>query len=118
MPQEWIPIILFISCAAVAICFLTLHFKHKHKLQETLQLSIEKGQALSPDTIDSLLAKSKPFDDLKKAIILISLGLAISVFLALLPNLDAMDAISIGTFPAILGLGYIVIWKLRPTYDL
>ncbi len=117
MALEWVPIVLFISSSAVAICFLILHFKHKHKLQETLQLAIEKGQILSPETVDSLLTKNKPFDDLKKAIILLTLGLGISVFLALLPNSDAMDAIAIGTFPAILGLGYIIIWKLRPKYD-
>lgn len=117
MAGEWVPIILFISFAVVMVAYLHLHFKYKQRLQDTLQLAIEKGQELSSETVDALLVKKQPFADLKRGIIFISFGIALSVFLLLLSKNEANDAFAIGTFPIIIGLGYITVWKLRPKYD-
>ena len=117
MAGEWVAITAFVLIAATVITFLILHFKYKQRLQDTLHLAIENGQQLSTQTVDALMIKNKPFVDLKKGVILITLGIAFSICLLIVPNKDAMDALPFGVFPMIIGLGYIVVWRLRPKFD-
>ena len=117
MHDLWVPITLFLSFAAICITYLTLHFKYKQRLQDTLKLAIEQGQTLSAETVNSLLVKNKPFADLKKGVLLIALGFSVSIFMGLMTNNDVSEAIAFGVIPVMMGLAYIVVWKLRPKYD-
>lgn len=125
MHDNWVPIILFMSLAGIIVSFLFLHYKHKQRLQDTLQLAIEKGQQLSAETINSLLINNQgdgafrtPFNDLKKGVILIFLGLALTLFGVLVADpYEYINAIAIGSFPIVMGLAYLTIWKLAAKFQ-
>ncbi|MCU4675889.1 DUF6249 domain-containing protein [Catenovulum sp. 2E275] len=111
-----VPVAFFVTLAVIVVAALFINYKNKSQIQQTLQLSIEKGQDLSPDLVKQLL-RDKPFNDLKKGITLISIGLALAVFSLFDISEQDFELVGIGLIPVIIGLGYIVIWKLRPKFD-
>jgi hypothetical protein len=113
MHGNWIPIILFLSLAFVCLGYLFFHYQNKNKLQDTLQLAIEKEQVLSPEIIEKLLNKSNPQADLKRGIILISTGVAIALFGVISTDVERGFA-AFAIFPTMIGIGYLLVWKLKP----
>ena len=111
-----VPVAFFIALTIIVVTALYINHKNKSKIQDTLQLSIDKGQDLSPDLVKAIL-RDKPFDDLKKGVILITIGLSIAVFSLFDATEQDFEMIGIGLIPVIVGLGYIVVWKLRPKFD-
>lgn len=116
MEATLVPIVLFAAIAVIVVAALYINHKNKAKMQDTLQLSIEKGQELSPDVIKAML-KDNPFNDLKKGIVLISIGLAVAVFSLFDATEQDFEMVGIGLIPVIIGLGYVLIWKLRPKFE-
>lgn len=117
MAEEWIPIVLFMCVTVIIVAVQILNSKHKEKVQDTLQKSIDSGQALSPDVINAMLVKNRPFEDMKKGIILIFIGLAIVTFSLLSGHWNAAKVMAVGAIPIIVGIGYVVIWKMRTKFE-
>ncbi|TLU66833.1 hypothetical protein FE810_04825 [Thalassotalea litorea] len=102
--------IIFISFSAVAFSFLFFSYRNKIALQQTLRLALEKGQGLSPESIEKILqTQSAPQKDFKRGILLVCLAVATALF-GMLDGLDT-DVIGISLFPLALGIGYLVVWK-------
>ena len=108
-----IPISLFI--AGVLIVFLIMYFKAKTRagVQKTIRLALEKGNELTPELLDRLAApKQSQSSDLRRGVIALSIGIGFAIFGTVIGEPDAVrPLIGVGMFPAIIGIGYLILWK-------
>lgn len=114
-----VPITFFLAVAIITVSFMFFNSKSKKQLQETLQLAIEKGETLSPETIEKLLDKKRPFADLKRGIIFIAFGIAFALFGIFSPagELETKVMIGFSMFPIIIGFAYILVFKLHEKFE-
>lgn len=114
MNDEWIPIILFLSIAAVVIGFLHFNSMTRQAKQVTIQAAIQRGDALTPELIAAISnERSTPASDYRRGVLLISLGIGLAVF-GQFVDPDETDLLGIAAIPAILGLGNLFVWKFGP----
>ncbi|MCC3861460.1 DUF6249 domain-containing protein [Pseudemcibacter aquimaris] len=89
--------------------------KDKEKIQETINKAIDSGQSLTPETIKALGGKAHgaAFQDLRKSVILISLGIAMLILAQVIPDDEAPQIVSgLASFPIVLGVGYYLVYCL------
>lgn len=111
MAGEWIPIMGVLGTAATIIAYFYYNAQSKDKLQKTLRAAIDKGQPLSEDLLRTLAGPSTGFRDLRKAVILIAFGLAIGIFGTIVDG-GITEVSAVGLFPGLVGVGYLVVWRL------
>ena len=116
--------------AAIILVPNYLRHKDREKMHETLRLAYEKGQPVPPEMIEALQSKeplrpmSTPDRDLRRAVILISVGLGFAIlgygiWYGLMSVDDTAAYISggstagVGAIPGMIGLGYLVLWFTR-----
>ena len=116
MADDLIPIVMFLSLAAVFIFLFWFRYRAREGMQQTIRLALDKGHELTPEIIDRLgHPKAGKYKDLRLGII----WLAIAVGLALIavavpdPTGHAMRGTLAGAaLPFAIGLGYLVIYFL------
>jgi hypothetical protein len=83
--------------------------RQKH---ETLRIMVEKGADIPPAFLDPPASR---ITDLRKGILLLASGLGLGLFLLVLSawEPEAIRGAPVGLFPALLGLGYLLVWKLE-----
>jgi hypothetical protein len=112
-----IPIVSVIATAVVLCVWLVLRYRHRVELQRTVRGALEKGQALTPELIESLgHPRHTRESDLRKALIWLALGIACGAFGLLVGEPDAVRPfLAIGAFPFLIGIAYLVIWRFGET---
>lgn len=115
MEDIFVPISIF--AAVVAIVWLFSHYNYKKRLtaHETLRLTLEKGQEVSPELIERMSFLNDPIkSDLRRGVLLIAFGVAFIILGAIMPH-DEPEAmrgiIGVSSFPVVLGLAYLGLWK-------
>lgn len=108
-----VPIAVF--TAGVLIVFVVMYFKAKTRagVQKTIRLALEKGNELTPELLDRLAApKQSQSSDLRRGVIALSIGIGFALFGSIIGEPDAVrPMIGVGMFPAIIGIGYLILWK-------
>jgi hypothetical protein len=100
--------------------------RDRAQLHETLRVAYEKGQPVPPELIESLQSKvqpqlSTPESDLRRAIVLISVGLGLALlgyglWFGLMAASDTAAYITggavagSGAIPGLIGLAYLILW--------
>ncbi len=111
--EIFIPISVFI--AGVLVVFVVMYFKAKNRagVQKTIRLALEKGNELTPELLDRLAApKQRQSSDLRRGVIALSIGIGFAVFGTIIGEPEAVrPMIGVGMFPAIIGIGYLILWK-------
>ncbi|MEM9404193.1 MAG: DUF6249 domain-containing protein [Pseudomonadota bacterium] len=110
-----IPIVSVIIIGLVVIAYFHYRAKNRSQLQTTIQQAIEKGNELTPELIDRLAGpKPGPDRDLRRALVWLALGVGFILFGAIIQDEDAFRGMSaIGMFPLLIGVAYMVMWKLN-----
>jgi len=115
MVQLWVPIAAFFSIAFVVYIFLYFKSKGRADIQCTIRQAMDKGTELSPEMIEKMnYVKSPRVLDLRRGIVLLSLGIAI--FLASWISGNLSETGPIAMFPLFVGLGFLAVWKIN-LYD-
>jgi hypothetical protein len=98
--------------ATVIIVFLPLFFRWRREqvLHQTLRAMVEKGVEIPLELITPQRSKA---NDLRRGVILVGLGVGLSLFLALLPEVPP-GVWAAGLIPALMGAGYLIVWRLQP----
>ena len=115
----FVPIVMFIAIAVVACVGLYMRHRTSQAVQETVRTAIEKGQELTPEILERLgqqAPKRRPADlklaDLRRGVILISVGLGIAAFGTLVGEDHATrPLLAIGALPFMIGVAYLGLWK-------
>lgn len=110
--EELIPIVLFLTIGGVFALAFVLKYKTRHDVQNTVRAAIERGEALSPELIETLATSIvSPYADLRKGVISLALGAAGVAFAVLLGEEDASGPImAVAAFPIVVGLAYLGLW--------
>ncbi len=108
-----VPGIVFASLTAISYLILYFSFRKRRETLDTVRVAIQSGQTLPASFLEALESKSKPTpdSDLRKAVLLIAVGLSGMVVLASLAEEEASRAWSIGLVPTLLGVGYLFLWR-------
>ncbi len=111
MSDYWIPITICISISVIAIARLWLEYKNKAQIQLTIRKALENGEHLSTDVLDKIgVVKHAHTIDLRRAVTLLALGIAIIIAGSLLNALNA--AFAIAAFPITLASAFLLLWKI------
>jgi hypothetical protein len=115
----------------VAIVFLTLFgapvlivavimyfgFSKNRMMHRTIRMMVEKGQPVPP----ALLAPPSPAvrqrSDMRRGVVLVMIGLGLMLFLGAVNEWEG-GAWAIGVIPFLVGLGYLLVWKLEGSKDI
>lgn len=115
MEEVFVPIAFF--GGVIAITWLFSHYNYKKRLtaHETLRLTVEKGQEVSPEMVERMSYLSDPVkSDLRRAILLIAFGIAFVVLAFIMP-LDDDEALrgmlAVASVPVVLGIAYLGLWR-------
>jgi Na+/alanine symporter len=112
--EVFIPLTFF--AMIVGIVWLFQHFAAKKRMEafKTLQVAIEKGQPLTPETLQSMARLRSPFADLRWGIIFISIALGFASFATIISweatgeMLDVRRGLyGVATFPLFLGIAFL-----------
>ena len=113
----WIALIVLIGCVAVfgtpiAIVGLILYFSFSRSraMHKTVRMMVEKGQPV-PEALLNPPPVVRQRSDLRRGVILCMVGAGIMVFLGAVNDWEG-GAWSLGFIPFIIGLGYLLVWKL------
>ena len=109
----FVPIVMFIAIAVVLCVYYYLRHRTGQAVQETVRAAIEHGQQLTPEILERLRQPPQPKkSDLRRGVILISVGLGIAAFGALVGEDDAMrPLLAIGSLPFLIGIAYLGLWR-------
>lgn len=115
-PDTFIPATFF--GAIVLVVWLFQHFSHKKRIEafQTLRLAIEKGQPLTPETLESMARISSPIADLRRGIVFVAVAAGFASFAMIIGSSPQMDSngrevtralLGIATFPLFIGLAFL-----------
>mgnify|MGYP000026450666 CR=1 FL=1 len=112
MSDYWIPIAICISISLIAITRLWLEYKNKAQIQLTIRKALENGEHLSADLLNQIgVVNHSHTIDLRRAITLLALGIAVITSGSLLNFLNV--AFAIAAFPITLAIAFLVLWKIK-----
>ena len=116
-----VPIILFVAIAVVLCVYFFLRHRTAQSVQETVRTAIEQGQQLTPEILERLgqtprRAKSEKSEksenaDLRRGVILITIGLGILAFVELSGQFRPGAGPAFGSLPFLVGIAYLGLWK-------
>jgi hypothetical protein len=111
----FIPITFF--AMVVGLVWLFQHFALKKRIEafQTLRFAIEKGQTITPETLESMARMSSPIADLRRGIVFVSIALGFAAFAVILAGNRTGDEwpevmrglLGVATFPLFVGLGFL-----------
>ena len=111
MSDYWIPITICISISVIAIARLWLEYKNKAEIQATLRKALDNGEHLSIEVLDKIgVVNHANTLDLRRAVTLSALGIAVIAAGALLNILNV--AFAIAAFPLTLAIAFLLLWKI------
>ncbi|MDE0052936.1 MAG: DUF6249 domain-containing protein [Gammaproteobacteria bacterium] len=113
--EAMIPIVLFVAIAVVLCVYFYLRHRTSQSVQDTVRAAIEQGQQLTPEILERIgqapqRAKSGN-SDLRRGVILITVGLGILAFMELSGNFKPLAGLAVGSLPVLIGIAYLGLWR-------
>ena len=104
----------FVAPALVIAYFIRSRTQYRLAMQETLRMAIDKGETLTPETLENLNStRREPDADRRTALILLSLGAAAMAVGFMNGDLEGFKYA--GIFPFCMGIALLLNYKLRTT---
>jgi Domain of unknown function (DUF6249) len=109
-----VPIVLFLT--PVLGIWLFQHFSLKRRIEafKVLTFAIEKGQPLTPETLESMARMSSPIIDLRRGIVFVAIAAGFASFATIISwggtgeMLDVRRGLyGVATFPLFIGLAFL-----------
>ncbi len=121
MHEFWIPIVMFISVAAVLIVGLWLRFRSRDAMQQTIRMALDKGHELTPEIIDRLgHPKAGKYKDLRLGIIWLAIALGLALIAVAVPDPSGhalRGTLAGAALPFAIGIGYLVMYVFTSKGD-
>jgi hypothetical protein len=123
IPAEVIPLVgivfLTIFGAPVLIVAVIMYFgfSKNRMMHKTVRMMVDKGQPVP----EALLAPPAPAQrqrsDMRRGVVLLMVGLGLTIFLGAVNDWEG-GAWAIGIIPFLIGVGYLLVWKLEGKKDI
>jgi hypothetical protein len=124
------PIVFFALIGAVILVPIYLRYQDRQRMHETLRIALEKGQPMPPELITALQSgvalrrPTTPENDLRRALILIAVGLGFcglgyGLWYGLMSVNDIAAYVTggsvagFGAIPGLVGVAHLVLWATR-----
>ncbi len=115
MEDVLVPIVLFGSFVAIVWLVSHFNFKKRHTAHETLRHAISNGQTVSDELIEKMSYLTDPVRaDLRRGVLFIAFGAAVLVLGVIVTSQEGEPVgpiIGVASFPVIIGLAYLGLWK-------
>lgn len=106
-----VPLVAVICSAAIFATFMAINSRNRSEVQRTIRIALERGAPLTPELMSQLgTRKRSGHCDMRRGIITLSVGLACLAAGFVSDSLE--DFATIGVFPILMGLGFLLVWKL------
>ena len=122
VPEMVVPIVAVVMLAVfgapVLIVGLIMYFgfSRNRMMHKTIRMMVEKGQEVPA----ALLAPPPPAvrqrSDMRRGVVLVMVGIGLMLFFAAVNNWEG-GSWAIGVIPFVIGLGYLLVWKLEGKKD-
>ena len=122
IPEQVIPIVAVVMLAVfgapVLIVGLIMYFgfSRNRMMHRTIRMMVEKGQEVPA----ALLAPPPPAvrqrSDMRRGVVLVMVGIGLMLFFAAVNDWEG-GTWAIGVIPFVIGLGYLLVWKLEGKKD-
>lgn len=97
------------AVSIVVVSFFYFRARSRRELHLTLRSAIEKGDALTPETIENMTVTKNA--DLRRGLLALAIGVAAALFGVIIGEDDAVrPMLGIGLFPTLIGFAYIFLW--------
>ena len=115
----------------VAIVFLTLFgapvlivavimyfgFSKNRMMHRTIRMMVEKGQPVPPAMLAPPPPALRQRSDMRRGVVLVMVGLGLMLFLGAVNDWEG-GAWAVGIIPFLIGVGYLLVWKLEGRKDI
>lgn len=110
-----VPVVLFLVLGAIILGYFYWNYRNRVTVMETVNKAIDSGQEMTAETLAHLGAAVNPrMRDLRRGIVFLSLGVAGFLCSLFFDMHDVVNGIRAGSvFPLMLGLGFLLVWKLN-----
>ena len=122
IPEMVVPIVAVVMMsvfgAPVLVVGLIMYFgfSRNRMMHKTIRMMVEKGQEVPA----ALLAPPPPAvrqrSDMRRGVVLVMVGIGLMLFFAAVNDWEG-GAWAIGVIPFVIGLGYLLVWKLEGKKD-
>ncbi len=114
MDEVFIPITFFAVIAVVIWLFQYFGLRKRIEAFKVLSLAIEKGQPLTPETLESMARLSSPIADLRRGIVFVAIAAGFASFSTIIgwnATGEFRDVVrglyGVATFPLFIGLAFL-----------
>jgi uncharacterized membrane protein len=87
-------------------------FSKSRMQHRTIRMLVEKGQPVPPELLAPPTPAVRQRSDMRRGIVLFMVGVGLLIFLGAVNDWEN-GAWAIGLIPALIGLGYLMVWKLE-----
>jgi hypothetical protein len=121
VPWIAVPIVLIVFLTifglpvAIVATILYFSFSKSRAMHKTVRMMVEKGQPV-PEALLNPPPIVRQRSDLRRGVVLLMIGAGLVVFLGAVNDWEG-GAWSIGIIPFLIGLGYLLVWKLDARRD-
>ncbi len=108
-----VPAIIFGTFGLIAFLGMSYSYRKRKDVIQLVHEAIKSGQPLPDSFLESLENKRLPTPeaDLRKAVLLIALGISAGVIIFTVADPSEKAAAALGILPTLLGLSYLYLWK-------
>ncbi len=119
MEEIFVPISLFTMIFGIVAIVTFFRFRNRQELQLTIRATLDSGQALSSELLEQLTAALQPQrNDVRRGVILLSIGLAFICFAFLIGRENAFGPmLGLSAFPIFTGFAYLLMGYLGQKSD-
>jgi len=117
VPWVVLPIVLIVFATPVMIVATILYFSFSNRraMHKTVRMLVEKGQPV-PEALLNPPPVIRQRSDLRRGVVLLMIGSGLMVFFGAVNDWEG-GAWSIGIIPFLIGLGYLLVWRLDVRRD-
>ncbi len=112
LPDAVVPIVMIVFGTPVLIFAVILYFgfSRSRMMHRTVRMMVEKGQPV-PAALLSPLPAVRKRSDMRRGVIWTMIGIGLMAFLAAVNDGEG-GAWAVGLIPFLIGIGYLLVWKL------
>jgi hypothetical protein len=92
-------------------------FSKNRMMHKTVRMMVEKGQEVPAALLAAPPPAVRQRSDMRRGVVLVMIGLGLVIFLGAVNDWEG-GSWAIGIIPFLIGLGYLLVWKLEGKKDI
>ena len=118
VPENVIPIVavvffsIFGAPVLIVAVIMYFTFSRNRMMHRTIRMMVEKGQPVPPALLAPPAPAVRQRSDMRRGVVLVMVGIGLMLFFAAVNDWGG-GAWAIGVIPFVVGLGYLLVWKLE-----